>query len=93
MPIFKRKVKDRGQHLCRQVDRDFLDPVERLANGEAVQNIADTLSNQRFHISQIARRHHTLHGGALYVVNRWVHRDKLADGQVITIVTDSDRGF
>ena len=93
MPIFKRKVKDRGQHLCRQVDRDLFNPVERLANGEAVQNIADTLPDQTFHLGQIARRHHTLSGGALHVVNRWVHGNKLSNRQVITVVTNGDRGL
>ena len=93
MSILKGEVEDCGQHLGSQIHRNFVNPVEGLARRQTVQNIRHALSNQAFQISQIARRHDTLHGCALHVMNRRVHRNKLAHREVVAIVADGDGRF
>ena len=93
MSIFKGEVKDGCQHLRGEIDRDFFHPVERLTNGQIIQNVAYALSDESFQVSKITGCHNTLHGRALHVVNGCVHGNKLSDREVITVVANRNGRF
>ncbi len=89
-PFLEREIEQRRQHLRRQFDRHAIDPVERLANGQRIQDLRRALADDRFHQRQIAGRDDRAHRLALHVVLRRVHGDERRPAHVRPRVADRD---
>ena len=74
--LLVRKVEERREHPRRQLDRDAVDPVEGLADGQAVEDLDAPLADQRLEPREVARRGDRLHDLAVGVVLGAVHRDE-----------------
>ena len=55
-PVLEREVEQRGQHLRGQLDRDALDPVEGLAERQAVEDPAARSRIERLQPREVGRR-------------------------------------
>jgi hypothetical protein len=70
------KVEERCEHAGRELDRHPIDPLEGLASRQAVQNLDDSLADQRLEHFQVSRRCHGLNDLTVRVVPLSVHRDE-----------------
>lgn len=51
--ILKWKIKQRRQHLGRQLDRDLIDPVEGFIARQGMENVRDPLADQILGLGKI----------------------------------------
>src|SRR5208337_2168832 len=75
-PLLKREIKQRRQHLRRQLDRDTIDPVEYLAARQLLQDTDRPLANGGGHFRQIRRGDNRRDDFPLLVVPRRIHGDE-----------------
>lgn len=90
MPLFPRKIEQRGQHGCGQRDRNPLDQVKCLANGQAVKHISCALPQACIQLGNFARRDSRSNSLALSVMFRIVHRDEHAQLHVGILHIEND---
>jgi hypothetical protein len=89
----ERKVEQRRKHLSSQLDGYVIDPVERLAHRQRVENGLHARAYRAFERCEIARRHRRRNGFALYVVLRRVHRDEHRHDEVVGLIEQRDVGI
>ena len=92
-PLCEGEVEQGGEHACGQLDGDLLDPVEGLADGQAVQHVDGALADDRGKLAQGLGAHGGADGAALDVVLGPVHGDKHGQLKVVQLVADGNRGL
>ena len=75
--LLQRKIEQRREHQGRQLDRDTIDPVECLANREAIQDILRPLADQRFKLLKILGRDRRAYHLAMNIVTRGIHAEEI----------------
>ena len=80
-PFLEREVEQRRQGHGGQFFGHQVDPIEHLADRQAVEDEAGALADDRREILQVGRRHHRADGAALLVVARRVHGDEAGSGR------------
>ena len=71
-----REVEQGGQHQRRQLDRDGVDPVERLAFRQRIEQLRGALADHRLDVAEVARGRDAADRLALLGVLRRVHGDE-----------------
>jgi len=70
------EIEQRRQHARRELDGHAVDPVEGLADRQALEDLDDPLADQRLEMDQVARRSDRLHHLPMGIVLRPVHGDE-----------------
>ena len=75
-PILEREVEEGGQRHGRQLLRHQVDPVERLADRQGVEDLAGALAHHRGHVGDVGRRDRRADRLAVDAVLGLVHGDE-----------------
>ncbi len=74
--FFERKVEERGERHRRELLRNEIDPVEFLADRQAVEDLTRTFAHDRRHLRHVGRRNRRSDGLPARHMLRLVHGDE-----------------
>jgi hypothetical protein len=74
--VLEREVEQGGQHQGGELDRDGVDPVEGLVDGQGFEHTDRALADERLEVAEVAGRRHAANRLALLGVAGRVHRDE-----------------